>query len=238
MLVSGLVSERGLAPRGDRAGTPDRGFALTAAVRVVAGVHDRAADGRADAHVAGPAGLADRDVAVVDVADLADGGHAADRDVPQFAGGQADQRERALLRHKLRHDAGRPRELRALAGVQFHVVDKGTDRDAAERERVAGLDVGFFAAHDGVADLEAVGRDDISLFAVLILDERDMRGAVRVVFQGQNLRGHIDLVALKIDDAVFAAVLAAAVADGDPAGVVPSGIHLDHVQKALLRGDL
>ena len=50
----------------------DRALALAAAVRVVAGVHDGAADGRADAHVALAAGLAKVDVLMVDVADLAD----------------------------------------------------------------------------------------------------------------------------------------------------------------------
>ena len=55
-------------------------LALAAAVGVVVGVHDGAADGGTPAHVALAAGLADVDVLVVDVADLADGGLAVQAD--------------------------------------------------------------------------------------------------------------------------------------------------------------
>src|SRR5213594_3295488 len=61
----------GDAPRRDRV-TAALGLALAAAVRVVDGVHRRAADGGALALPATPAGLAARDVLVVRVADLPD----------------------------------------------------------------------------------------------------------------------------------------------------------------------
>ena len=72
--LAGLVAQRRLAPRSDGARTSDRGLALAAAVRVVAGVHDGAADGGPPAHVALAAGLADLDVGPVGVAYLANGG--------------------------------------------------------------------------------------------------------------------------------------------------------------------
>src|SRR6476646_5509759 len=82
---SGAVAHGGLAPRGLRR-HPRRGLAFAPAVRMVARVHDDPTDLRALAHVPGAAGLAEVLVLVVEVADLADGGHAQHRDATHLAG--------------------------------------------------------------------------------------------------------------------------------------------------------
>src|SRR4051812_14946829 len=71
-LLARPVAKSRDAPRGHRM-APGRGRALAAAVRVVDGVHGRAACLRPDAHVTLAAGLADLDVLVVGVADRPDG---------------------------------------------------------------------------------------------------------------------------------------------------------------------
>ena len=230
-----LVAERRLAPRGHRAGAPDGRLAFAAAVRVVVRVHHGAADGRPPAHVALAAGLADLQVLVVDVADLAHRGHAPERHVAQLARRQPQQREAVLLGHQLRHDAGRAGELRALAGVQLHIVDEGADRDALQREGVARADVRILAGNDGVAGLEALRRDDIALVAVLILQQGDERAAVGVILDAQHLCGRAELAPLEVDHAVLPAVAAAAVADGDPAVAVAAGMLFLGDEQALLR---
>src|SRR4029078_6061047 len=63
-----------------------RGFAFATAQRMVNRVHCHAADMRPLAQPAAPACLADRDVLVIDVADLTDGRQALDVDLPDFAG--------------------------------------------------------------------------------------------------------------------------------------------------------
>src|SRR4051794_37815921 len=74
-LVVARPLERGLAPF--RLGlATDRRLALAAAVRVVARVHHRAANGRSLAHVTAATRLADDHVLVIDVADLAERGDA------------------------------------------------------------------------------------------------------------------------------------------------------------------
>ena len=142
MMLASLVTQGGFAPRGNRSGTADGGFALAAAVRMVVGVHDRTTDSRSPAHVAFPAGFADRDVLMVDVADLADAGVAVDVDVALFAGGEADQGVVPFLRHQLRHVAGRADQLGALAGVELDAVDEGTERNVRKGKRVAGTSGG------------------------------------------------------------------------------------------------
>ena len=101
----------------------DRALTFTTAGGVVVRVHDGTADGRTDAHVALAAGLTDVNVLVIDVADLADDGHAVRADNAHFAGGHTDLSVAVLLRHQLRGSAGGADELCAAAGVDLDVVD-------------------------------------------------------------------------------------------------------------------
>src|SRR6188508_277269 len=80
----GAIAHGGLAPRG-LGRHPGRGLALTTAVRMVTRVHHDASDFGPLAHVPGAAGLAEVLVLVVEVADLADGRHAAERDATHLA---------------------------------------------------------------------------------------------------------------------------------------------------------
>src|SRR4051812_46977576 len=127
------LAERRHAPRGDRVAAALR-LALAAAVRVVDGVHRGAAHGRALALPTAPAGLPDRDVLVVDVADLPDGRTARERPTPHLARREAQHRVRAVLRDELHTRAGRARHLRAAAGLQLDVVHERACRDVLERE--------------------------------------------------------------------------------------------------------
>src|SRR5262245_23005986 len=88
LLLPGAQAHRRLSPGG--LGLPaDGGLTLATAVGMVAGVHRRAAHGGAPAEPAGPPGLPQGDVLVVDVAQLADGGGAAGVYPAQLAGGEA-----------------------------------------------------------------------------------------------------------------------------------------------------
>src|SRR3954447_18318829 len=145
--VAGLALARaalGLAPGGHRV-TATRGLALTTAVRVVDGVHDDTADGRALALPPHPAGLAPVDVRLLGVADLADGGAAAHVDEPHLARGHPQRGAGALTGDQLGAVAGGAGDLRTAAGPQLDAVDGRTDRDVAQRQVVARLDVGVGA---------------------------------------------------------------------------------------------
>src|SRR4029079_18226462 len=74
------------------------------------------------------------------------------------------------------------------------------------------------------ADLELVRGEDVALLAVLIEKEREARRAVRVVLDGLHGGGDTVLVPLEVDDAVVALLAAAAVARGDAADRVASGV--------------
>ena len=180
------------------------------------------------------AGLADVHVAVVDVADLADARRAVHADVADLTGGQANLSELAFLRQQLCSDAGGADKLSAVAGLQLDVVDDGADGDVGKRQAVARLDIRSGGGEDGVAGLQADRCEHIAQLAVLVLDQRDERAAVRIVLQALHDSGHIQLIATEVDHAVLALVAAAAMADGDSAVAVATGILLQGLKQATL----
>src|SRR5581483_3770446 len=216
VLAAGALAERRHAPRRHRVAAALR-LALAAAVRMVDGVHRGPAHCRPLAAPAATPRLAAGDVLVVDVADLADGRAALQRDAAHLAGGQAQDGEAGVLRDELDSRPGRPRHLRALARLQLDVVDERARRDVLERQRVADLDVGARPGLDDGADPELRRREDVALRPVRVVEQRDARRPVGVVLDRGHLRGDAVLLALEVDDAVAALVPAALVARGDAA---------------------
>ena len=159
---------------------------------------DGAAAARANAHVTLAAGLAQVDVLMVNVGNDADGGDAVQTNVAHLTGRQTNQSVAVLLRHQLSHDASGTDQLAALAGVELNVVDHGTNGDVLEGQSVAGLDVRVGASHNGVADLQAVGSQDVALDAVGVLDQSDESRTVGIVLQGLDGRGDVKLVPMKL----------------------------------------
>src|SRR5215212_907615 len=132
----GAVAHGGLAPRRLRWHARRR-LALAATVGMVARVHHHAADLRALAQVAGAAGLAEVLVLVVEVADLADRRHAAERDATHLARRHPDRGVVTFLGQELRRGAGGPHDLAALAGDELDVVDRRAERDVGKRQGIA-----------------------------------------------------------------------------------------------------
>src|SRR5579862_1639468 len=81
-VMPGFRAERGETPRRHRMISLYAAFA--AAVRMVHRIHGHAAHGRPFAVPARPAGLAVRHVFMIEIAHLADGGHAVDREPAHF----------------------------------------------------------------------------------------------------------------------------------------------------------
>src|SRR4051812_1628625 len=234
-LVLATGAALGLATRVDRVAAT-RGLALTTAVWVVDGVHRHTAHGRALALPAHAAGLAPVDVRLLGVADLADRRAAAHVDEAHLARGHAQRRARALARHELRAHAGRAGDLGPATGTQLDRVDRGADRDVAQRQVVAGLDVGVGARLDHGALTEVLGGDDVALLAVGVVQQRDAGGAVGVVLDVRDLgRDAVLVVAPEVDDAVGALVTAALVPGGDAAVHVASTLAVQGTDERLLR---
>src|SRR6185312_1726349 len=219
----GFLALGRLAPRRHRVAAT-RGAAFTTAVRMVDRVHDDAAVVRTTAEPAGAARLADRDVHVVRVRHRTDGAAATAVHQTLLTRIQTQDDVVLIATDDLGVGAGGTCELAALADLHLDVVDDGADRHVAERHDVARLHVDVVAGHHGVADGETLRRQDVGLLTVLILDQRDERGAVRIVFQPLDNGRHVCLPALEIDVAIGLLVAAAAEPHGDPAGVVAAAL--------------
>src|SRR5689334_14973924 len=98
-------------------------------MRVVDRVHRDTADGVALALPPHTAGLAPVDVALLGVADLADGGPAANVDLAHLAGGHTQRGVLAFLGEELNLRTGGPAQLGATARTELHRMDEGTGRD-------------------------------------------------------------------------------------------------------------
>src|SRR6478672_6596720 len=105
-----------------------RGLAFTTAERVVDRVHRDAADVRTLAEPAAAPGLADRDVLVIEIADLADRGEALHVDLADLARRHLDRRVVAFLGDQLHRRSGAARDLSALARSQLDVVEQRAER--------------------------------------------------------------------------------------------------------------
>src|SRR5690625_5116237 len=173
-LVRTAGAALGLAPGAHRV-TATGGLALTTSVRVVHRVHRHTTGLRALALPAHPAGLAPADVGLLGVADLTDAGAAAGVDVADLTGGHPQLGELALPGHQLHRGTGGPGDLRPTTGLELHRVDHGTDRDVAQRQAVAGLDVRTGTVLDPVALLQPHRGEDVTLLAVGIVQQRDRK---------------------------------------------------------------
>src|SRR5581483_4946830 len=226
----------GLTARVHRVATAG-GLALTATVRVVDRVHGDTTDGRALALPPHAAGLTPVDVRLLGVADLADRGPAPHVDVADFTRGHPQLGVRAVLGDELDAGAGRAGDLGPATGTEFDRVDDRADRDVAQRQRVARLDVGARAVLDRVALLEQPRREDVALLAVGVVQQSYTGRAVRVVLDVRDLGRHAVLVVPpEVDHAVRPLVTAALVARGDLALVVAAALVVERPDQRLLRG--
>ncbi len=189
-------------------------------MRVVNRVHCNTTHRRANALVAHAARLAEILVGVVGVRHGTDGGHAFLTDHPQFARRQAYLRVRTVATDELGISPGGAGQLTALAGLQFHVVYDRPDRHARKWHRVARLHVGLGTRDDAVTNGQTLRRQDIGKLAIGILDQRDERGAVGVIFDALDHCGDVELGAFEVHNAVKTLCASALVPHRDASGVV------------------
>src|ERR1043166_949560 len=223
LVAPGLLALGGEAPRGNRM-TPARCAALAAAVRVIDRVHGDAAVVRAPAEPAGAARLADRNIHVIRVRHRPNRRHAAPVHQPLLAGIEPQDHVLLVASNDLGVGAGRTRELPALADLELDVVDDGADRHVAGRHGVAQLHVHVLAGDHHVALRQPLRREDVGDLAVVILEQREEAGPVRVVLDALDPRRDVELAALEVDAAERLLVAAAAKTHGGAAIVVaPAG---------------
>ena len=171
---------------------------------------------------------------MVDVRHYADRRTAGYEYHTSLAGRQFDDGKLALASQKLSIRTGRTRHGGTLTGVEFNVVDDRTQRNLAQEKRIAHFGRHACAAAHRLADLQAVGSDDVALLTVGIDDQRDTRGTIRVVFDRFYSRGNAVLGTLEVYVTVHLLVTAADVANRHLARIVATAGALLDAQQRLL----
>ena len=159
----------GNAPRGDRMTTGGLVLALATTMRMVDRVHDRTANARADALPAITTSFTDLDVAVLSVADFADGCTARNEHAAHFGRRHAQNSVIAFLTHELDAGACATSECSTATRLELNSMDERTNGNSGKRQCVAGLDVRIGAGDDGLADIQAARMKDVALFTVCIV---------------------------------------------------------------------
>src|SRR4051812_23899790 len=117
---------------------------------MVNGVHGYAAVVRTAPEPASAARLAQADVLMLEVRDLAHGRAAEHVDLANLAARQLDLRVGGVFGHELSGGAGGANHLAAFAFTHLDVVNHRAGRDVAERQAVAGANVREAARDHGV----------------------------------------------------------------------------------------
>src|SRR5258708_26929009 len=117
---------------------------------------------------------------------------------------------------------GRASDRGSAAWNELDCVYDGAGRYVKQRQEVAGLDVRARPVLDQVPLAQALRGDDVALLPVGVVQQRDPRGAVRVVLDVRDLGGDAALVRPpEVDQPVGALVTAALVPGGDAPVPVP-----------------
>ena len=111
----------------------------------------------------------------------------------------------------------------------------GAKGHVGKLEAVARLDVRFGPGNYLVSGGKPDGGQDVALFAVDVMEQGDMRGAVRVVFDAGDLGRDVYLIPPEVDDAEEPLVAAAALPGGHPAEVVSAAGSFQRFGKAFFR---
>src|ERR1700752_4839758 len=188
LVAAGAITLSRRAPRAHRIATCSR-LAFTTTVRVIDRVHYNATHRRTDTAPAVRASLTDLTEAVLFVAYFTDRRAALDVNAADFARAQTNLRVGAFTSQHHRRRSSRTRHLRALARQHLDAVNRRTNRDVADRQRVACADRSFRTRHQLLTNRHALRSDDVATFAVCVHDQRDVRATVRIVLEAFDLRG-------------------------------------------------
>jgi hypothetical protein len=99
-----------------------------------------------------------------------------------FARIQAQDRHALVAADELGVGAGRTGDLTALAGLQLDIVDDRADRHADSGIALPGF-TSTVSPETTLSPAQTLRREDVGQLAVLVLDQRDEGGAVRIVFE-------------------------------------------------------
>src|SRR5208283_4246161 len=228
------ISLGGNTPRSTRM-TSSGTSSLAAAHRVVHRVHRNAAHVGSFSCPARSPGFSERNIFVIDIANLANGSLALNRDQAHLARRHAKCGVLSFTGDELSARTCRTGQLAAFARPHLYIVYDGAKRQVGEFEAIARFYVGFRAGHDLIPNLESNRGKNVAFFPVGIKEQSNMRRAVGIVLNSRYPGRNTFLIALEVDHAVSPLVAASALPCRNAACVVAAAGFAQRFDQALLR---
>src|SRR4051794_39131559 len=199
---------------------------------MIDGVHHHPAHVRSPASPARTPGLAARNIHMIDIADLTNRRETGLVNSADFAGRHFYQRITSLEGRKRRLLAGTARDLPSTARSQFDIVNIGSERNCAKRQRVAQVRRNIVPCRDARANLKAVRRENVTYFTIAVFNESNARRAIRVVLDADHFRRDAVFAPFEIDFAILLLVAAANVPRRQPTTVVAAAASFSRLNKS------
>jgi hypothetical protein len=166
----------------------------------------------------GPTRFTYRDVLVVGIAHLADGGLTIDVYFSDFRRGQSNLGVIPFFSKDLRPRPSRFGYLPTLSLFHFDVMDNGSKGNEAYGHGIPGKNIHQFVGRDDcLSHFQILRCQDIPSFSIAVFDERDKSRSIGIVFDCFYNPRNIDFIPLEIDDPVSSFMASPSVADGNPA---------------------
>jgi len=110
-----------------------------------------------------------------------------------------------------------------MTWIHFDVVQGCTDRYVQKRQIIARNNIRIRAGNNRRPRLDSLGRENISLFAIGVVEPCQMCSSVRVVFDRSDSGGNTVLRPHKIDDSIATLVASTSTSNGNaPISVTPA----------------
>ena len=139
--------------------------------------------GLPDAQPTGTACFADRNILMLEIANLTNGCTAVDMYLTKLARRQSEECVLALSCHELGTCTSRTHQLCTLADLELNIVYHRADRNIQERQRVARFNIRIRTRNNLIANTETIRSYDITLLAIRLARERRASAAARIVYK-------------------------------------------------------
>jgi len=207
---------------------------FTTAVRVINRIHRSTANMRTSPQPSLSPSFAEHNIHVVRVADLTDRRLARRRDTPNLTAWQRDLCPISFTSHQRRTCSSTAAKHATATSLQLDIMNRSSKRNILERQRVPNRRGRLWARHHRVASLQSVGSNDISLFAISVVKQRDPSTAIRIVLNRVHTRGNTVFVSQKVNNPIATLMTAASMASRRAPLIVATASLLDRAQQRLL----
>ncbi len=218
LVAAGLLTFGLQAPRGYRVLTKVTTFTTT--MWVVYWVHRSTANGRTNTTPACSTCFTQNAQHMLSIANFAQSRAAVCFDFTHFTRTQTQGDISTVTSNDLNVSTSGTSQLTAFTWFHFYVMNGRTNRDIAHRQGVACFDCSINARLNLVASFQAFRGQDVTALAVFVQNQRDVRGAVRIVLKTFNNCRDTIFVAFEVNNTVSLLVATTDMTGGDTAIVV------------------